>query len=84
MVYKLIISKEAHKDTDDIVNYIAIELDNITAAISFVDDVESSYKSVVNNPRMYAICDDEKKNLSKRCLVATLANTHTKNLYLSD
>lgn len=28
MVYKLIVSKEAHKDMDDIVHYIAIELVN--------------------------------------------------------
>ena len=38
MVYKLTVSKEAHKDMDDIINYIAIELDNPAAAAGFLDD----------------------------------------------
>lgn len=56
MAYKLVISKEAHKDIDDIVHYIAIELANPTAGASFLDDVEKSYIEVVNNPRMYSLC----------------------------
>ncbi len=58
MAYKIVISKEAHKDIDDIVNYIAIELANPTAATSFLDDVEKSYTEVLNNPRMYSLCQD--------------------------
>ena len=58
MAYKLIVSKEAHKDIDDIVHYIAVELVNPTAAASFLDDVEKSYYSVVNNPRMFSLCQD--------------------------
>ncbi|MBU7007691.1 type II toxin-antitoxin system RelE/ParE family toxin [Phosphitispora fastidiosa] len=58
MAYKLVISKEAHKDIDDIVHYIAVELANPTAAASFLDDVEKSYIEVVNNPRMYSRCQD--------------------------
>ncbi|MBS3970275.1 MAG: type II toxin-antitoxin system RelE/ParE family toxin [Clostridia bacterium] len=58
MEYKLIVSKEAHNDIDDIVNYIALKLANPTAAASFLDDVEKSYYEVINKPRMYSLCQD--------------------------
>ncbi|KUO49550.1 MAG: plasmid stabilization protein [Desulfitibacter sp. BRH_c19] len=58
MTYKLIVSKEAHKDIDNIVHYIAVELVNPTAATSFIEDVEKSYYAVVHNPRMYSLCKD--------------------------
>lgn len=58
MAYKLIISKEAHNDVDDIVHYIAIELCNPTAATGFLDGVEKSYHNVIDNPRMYGFCND--------------------------
>lgn len=52
MAYKLIVSKEAHIDIDDIVNYIAVELSNPDAATSFLDDVDRSYHMVIDNPHM--------------------------------
>ena len=58
MAYRLIVSKEAHKDIDDIVHYIAGELSNPGAAAGFLDDIERSYRAVVNNPRMYSLCND--------------------------
>ena len=58
MAYKLVISKEAHNDTDDIVRYIAIELCSPASATGFLDDVEKSYKTVIDNPRMYGLCND--------------------------
>ena len=42
MVYKLIVSKEAHNDVDDIVHYVAIELCNPTAATGFLEGKLSS------------------------------------------
>lgn len=60
MVYKLIVSIEAHKDIDDIVHYIAVELVNPAAAAGFLDDVEKSYHDVVNNPHMYSLCSDDR------------------------
>jgi len=67
MVYKLIVSKEAHLDIDGIVNYIAVKLSNVSAAICFLDDVEKSYKNIVENPFMYNFCNDVKlKNQSYR------------------
>jgi len=62
MAYKLTISKEAHKDTDSIVHYIAEELVNPAAAAGFLDDVEKSYHVVVNKPYMYSLCHDARLN----------------------
>jgi plasmid stabilization system protein ParE len=59
MVFKLIISREAERDIDEIVQYIAIELKNPTAAAGFLDDVEEAYLNVVQSPRMYSFCNDE-------------------------
>ena len=58
MAYKLIVSKEAHRDIDEISGYIACELKNPKAAISFLDDVEESYRFIEDNPFMYSLCDD--------------------------
>ncbi|MDA8226680.1 MAG: type II toxin-antitoxin system RelE/ParE family toxin [Desulfitobacterium hafniense] len=55
MAYKLIVSKEVHIDIDGIVNYIAVELGNPSAAASFLDDVDRSYRAVMDNPRMYGL-----------------------------
>jgi toxin ParE1/3/4 len=58
MAYKLVVSKEAHKDIDNIVHYIAVELVNPAAAAGFLNDVEKSYHIVVSNPYMYSLCHD--------------------------
>ena len=60
MVYNIVVSKEAHKDMDDIVHYIAIELVNPAAAAGFLEDVEKNYHTVINNPSMYSLCQDAK------------------------
>lgn len=60
MDYKLFVSKEAYKDIDDIVNYIAIELVNKVAAANFLDEVEESYRRLVNNPYIYSLCTDSR------------------------
>ena len=60
MTYKLIVSMEAHKDADEITDYIARELDNIQAAMSFLDDVENSYRFIGENPYMYGLCANER------------------------
>ena len=58
MAYKLIVSIEAHRDMDEIVGYIAYEVNNPQAAINFLDDVEHSYHFVLENPYMYGLCAD--------------------------
>jgi addiction module RelE/StbE family toxin len=60
MVYKLVVSKDAHRDIDEITSYIALELKNAQAAIAFLDDVEKSYRNVAENPFMYSLCNDER------------------------
>jgi len=60
MAYKLIVSADAHRDIDDITRYIAHEICNLPAAISFLDDVEKSYRFIVENPYMYGLCADKR------------------------
>jgi addiction module RelE/StbE family toxin len=60
MAYKLAVSKDAHRDVDEIAGYIAHELKNTRAAAGFLDDVERSYRGVVENPLMYGLCGDER------------------------
>ncbi len=63
MSYKLTVSQEAYSDANEIVRYIALELKNKSAALDFLDDLERTYKSISENPNMYALCID--KRLSK-------------------
>ena len=58
MAYKLIISKDAHADLNDIVRYISFELKSVQAATTFLDDVEESYNRLAVNPFVYAKCSD--------------------------
>ena len=58
MVYKLIVSKDAHNDANDIAAYITYELSNAQAASRFLDNVEASYRQITDNPFMYALCAD--------------------------
>ena len=60
MVYKLNVSKETHRDVDEIVSYFVYELKNAEAAISFLNDVENSYCHVKVNPFMFSLCGDER------------------------
>lgn len=60
MAYKLIASKEAHRDIDEIAGYIALELKDVQAAKGFLDDVEKSYRNAAGNPHMYSLCADER------------------------
>ena len=58
MSYNLLISKEAHDDTSGIVGYIVHKLKNPQAAADFLDDVEESYRRLIANPFLYALCND--------------------------
>ena len=60
MAYKLIVSKDAHFDIDSIINYMIEKLHNMPAAIGFLNDVEKSYRNIVENPYMYSPCNDDK------------------------
>ena len=58
MAYRLEVSSDAHNDIYEIVGYIANELSAPKAASSFLDDVETSYLRVVDNPHSYSLCSD--------------------------
>ncbi len=58
MIYKLVVSKEADEDIEDIVLFIVSELNNPSAASAFLDDVEKSYNNIVEKPAMYSLCND--------------------------
>jgi plasmid stabilization system protein ParE len=60
MAYKLVVSDDAHRDIDEIVTYIADELQNPQAASHFLDDVEQAYLHIVNNPHLFALCSDKR------------------------
>jgi plasmid stabilization system protein ParE len=57
-MYKLVISEVAHKDLDDIVSYILVELANPMAAANFLDKVEECYGYLKSNPLIYERCND--------------------------
>ncbi|MGD8401146.1 MAG: type II toxin-antitoxin system RelE/ParE family toxin [Bacillota bacterium] len=59
-MYKLVVSKLAHQDLDNIVSYIAIQLANPTAARNFLDEVAKCYGYLKSNPMMYAKCQDKR------------------------
>jgi plasmid stabilization system protein ParE len=59
MDYRLVISRQAHLDVDNITAYIAVKLRNPQAAARFLDDVEKCYLSVVKNPHLYILCPEE-------------------------
>jgi Plasmid stabilization system protein len=58
MNYDLIVSKYAHEDIDDIAEYILHELKNPQATVKFLNDIETSYSRVSENPKMYSLCND--------------------------
>jgi len=57
-MYRLVISELAHEDLDNIVSYIAVQLDNPMAAANFLDEVEKCYGFLESNPLMYERCHD--------------------------
>jgi len=60
MGYKLIISSDAHDDINDITGYIAGELKSPQATAHFLDDVEASYRRIVDKPHIYSLCNDSR------------------------
>lgn len=57
-MYNLVVSELAHRDLDNIVSYIAVQLANPIAATKFLDEVEKCYGCLKSNPLMYERCYD--------------------------
>lgn len=60
MNYKLVITKNAENDLDDILQYISNELAAPKAASNFLDNVVKCYENISLNPKLYAICDNNR------------------------
>lgn len=58
MGYKIEVTPAASHDLDEIVDYIARELENPTAATSFLDEVDACYEGLETMPFMYEECRD--------------------------
>jgi len=58
-MYRLLISELAHHDLDQIAKYITVELSNPSAALKFLDEVESCFNHLKDNPMIYARCNDK-------------------------
>ena len=59
-MYKLLVSDLAHQDLNNIVSYIAVQLANPKAAGDFLDEVDTCYGFLKNNPMMYEKCQDKR------------------------
>jgi Plasmid stabilization system protein len=86
-MYKLIISKLAQKELEDIVEYIAVQLANPAAALTFLDEIEKCYEYLKSNPAMYAKSIDRRlekegyrKALIKKYLLLFKVNEETKTV----
>lgn len=60
MSYKLVVSKPAENDLEDILQYISKDLSVPKAASDFLDEVLKCYDNVSETPLMYALCDNDR------------------------
>lgn len=58
MGYKLIKTDSFQRDLDAVIRYIALSLENRTAAASLLDAIEKSYDGIERMPLMYEACHD--------------------------
>lgn len=58
MAYKIIKTRLAEQDLDNILGYIVLSLANPSAAASFADAVEACYSDLEKMPLMYELCRD--------------------------
>ena len=86
-MFKLVISRLAQKDLEDIVEYISVQLANPTAASNFLDETEKCYEHLKLNPLIYAKSTDRRlekegyrKALIKKYLLMFKVNEETKTV----
>ena len=58
MAYKIFETELALQDLDSILSYIALTLNNPSAASSFADEVQKCYSSLEEMPLMFELCHD--------------------------
>lgn len=59
-MFKLVITELAQEDLEGIVEYIAIDLANTTAASEFLSKVQECYGYLKKNPYIYAPVEDRR------------------------
>ena len=57
---KLLVSPAADRDLDSILSYLINELCNPQAAGNLLDEVESAYDALVENPEAFETCRDQR------------------------
>ena len=75
-MYKLVVTKLAEDDLEEIVEYISVDLANPSAATEFLNDVVKCYDYLKSNPYIYAISDDRRlaKEGYRKALVKNFYN----------
>ena len=63
-MYSLEIAASAQNDLEAILEYIAVELANPTAAETFLDEVEKCYDDLILRPYMYEQCRSPRLRLA--------------------
>lgn len=58
MAYRVVETRQALRDLEGILSYIARTLDNPAAAAVFADEVEQCYDNLEQMPLMYELCRD--------------------------
>lgn len=58
MTYRILISDKADSQFDKILKYVAIKLDNPTAAKAILEDVRAAYNHLKHMPEAVALCED--------------------------
>ena len=58
MAYRLVISRRADEQLDSIIEYVAVRLNNPTAAAAILSDVEAIYCTLREMPESMALCED--------------------------
>ncbi|MCR5034338.1 MAG: type II toxin-antitoxin system RelE/ParE family toxin [Clostridia bacterium] len=58
MTYRLLVSNNADLQLEKILRYVAIKLDNPTAAAAILEDVKRTYIHLEHMPEAVALCED--------------------------
>lgn len=58
MAYKLVKTDSFQRDLDTAIGYIALSLENKTAAVSLLKAIEQCYDGMERMPLMYEACND--------------------------
>ncbi|MBQ7097097.1 MAG: type II toxin-antitoxin system RelE/ParE family toxin [Clostridia bacterium] len=88
-MYRLVITKEAYKDLEDVISYISGTLKNPIAADNFLKEFEEKCEIVSSNPEAYAYCNDTRlmnagyrKIVIKNYIVFYRINRPEKEVYI--